>query len=449
MGDYTAIRTYTYINGALILANENNTNENTIYLQHNAAFNAITGHLHTGAVGDAPKLGPASIDTTANYTWSGIHTFTNANAIRLYNNATLKAYSDAGLTQIFNIGGASGASGLFATGLVGAPSIAFIGNANTGIYRPALNQIAFSLNGTQSFLWTTTYAFSVNPFYLPDGAVGAPGLAFNSNTDLGLFRNAANSLTIVTGGSSALTLSNSSVLVQTNRALLIQAGTVANTGLGFDGDVNTGLISGGADNFSLVTGGSTALTVNNTDVIVQTNRNLQIQAGAVGAPSLYPAGDSNTGLYFPGADQVGIAVNGAAIATFGIGTSTIAGVQIETHKHDLGTTKINFVDGTGTLTQNGIGTNTGTITIVVSGFDGTETADTSAGAIHSVYRNGAGNPEWDGINSFEITANVPSYAAGDWTFTWDTEVVNGDGSEYIIAFNALGMVIADSTGAPV
>lgn len=76
-GNFIVFRSFVYIPGALIRSSENNTNENTIYGGHNGAFNEITGHEHTGAPGDAPRLGPASINTAANYTWTGIHNFNN------------------------------------------------------------------------------------------------------------------------------------------------------------------------------------------------------------------------------------------------------------------------------------------------------------------------------------------------------------------------------------
>lgn len=56
MGNFTRVRSYIYINGNVIQALENNTNENTIYEGHNSSMNENTGHMHTGAIGDAPQL---------------------------------------------------------------------------------------------------------------------------------------------------------------------------------------------------------------------------------------------------------------------------------------------------------------------------------------------------------------------------------------------------------
>jgi len=51
-----------------------------------------------------------------------------------------------------------------------------------------------------------------------------------------------------------------------------------------------------------------------------------IPAGSVGAPALSPVGDTNTGIYFPAADEIGISTNGVerirVISTGGVGIGT-------------------------------------------------------------------------------------------------------------------------------
>lgn len=54
--DATATRVHVYVSGAVIYAVNHNDNENELYTRHNGAFNATTGHTHTGAVGDGPLL---------------------------------------------------------------------------------------------------------------------------------------------------------------------------------------------------------------------------------------------------------------------------------------------------------------------------------------------------------------------------------------------------------
>lgn len=75
MGNYEVSRTYIYVAGNVIEPSQNNTNENTIYSGHNSAFNASTGHTHSGSTGDAPKLNSTGLDLTANYAWTGVHSW--------------------------------------------------------------------------------------------------------------------------------------------------------------------------------------------------------------------------------------------------------------------------------------------------------------------------------------------------------------------------------------
>ena len=419
MGDFTAIRTYVYVNGATILANENNTNENTIYTQHNAAFNGLTGHTHTGAVGDGPTLGPSSLNLAGNYNWIGLHTF----------------------SQVVELNG-----GLrVPLGSAANPSIAYVGDLNTGLYSPGADQISVTTNGTQGFLFTNGYNFSNWPFYIADGSVGAPSLAFNSDTNSGLYSVGADSIGLSLGGTASFIFATGASI--SRAPFHAPDGAVGSPSYSFENDTDTGLYRVGANSFAVTTNGTQGFLFTNGYNF--SNWPFYIADGSVGAPSLAFNSDTDLGIYRLAANEIAIAAGGANIATFAAATSTIAGVQIETHTHDLGTNKVNFVDGATTLTQNGVGTNTSTITVNVGGFAAGDTADTSPGAICRIYRDGTANPEWDGTNIFEITAVAPVFAAGTWTFEWDLEVTNGDGSEYRINFNGFGMLIAEETGAPV
>lgn len=56
MPDFTATRTYLYVAGNVISPLQNTTNETGIYNPHNLAFDASTGHTHSGTTGDGPKI---------------------------------------------------------------------------------------------------------------------------------------------------------------------------------------------------------------------------------------------------------------------------------------------------------------------------------------------------------------------------------------------------------
>lgn len=85
-GNFIVLRPFVYVPGALILSAQNNTNEGNIYAAHNAAFNNVTGHQHTGAVGDGgAPLGPGSLNLAGNYPWTGDHSW-SAPGTAVFNN---------------------------------------------------------------------------------------------------------------------------------------------------------------------------------------------------------------------------------------------------------------------------------------------------------------------------------------------------------------------------
>lgn len=110
------------------------------------------------------------------------------------------------------------------SGTVSLPSIAFSNDTDTGIYRPAANQVALSSGGAVAILCDPT---AVN-FYVGgalrwqmdgdltstgdrhvrggDGTAGAPTFSFASDIDTGMYSNGANEIAWSSGGTKRLTL---------------------------------------------------------------------------------------------------------------------------------------------------------------------------------------------------------------------------------------------------
>lgn len=97
-----------------------------------------------------------------------------------------------------------------------------------------------------------------------DGTAAAPSWGWTSDPDTGLYRSAANSVAIAAGGALQLTIDTSGTTVSTghyfamgstSRILLDDGATAALPGLTFAGDQNTGLYKVAADNLSVTTGG--------------------------------------------------------------------------------------------------------------------------------------------------------------------------------------------------
>jgi hypothetical protein len=81
-------------------------------------------------------------------------------------------------------------------------------------------------------------------------------------------------------------------------------GTAAAPGIAFDGDSNTGIYSPGSDQVSVATGGTERFRIDGTGQIEA------VSLGTAAAPAYSWTGDPNTGIYSPGADQVAISTNG-------------------------------------------------------------------------------------------------------------------------------------------
>lgn len=182
----------------------------------------------------------------------------------------------------------------FSAGLVTQPSITFTGDLDTGLYWIGADNFGFATNGViradfdntglnTCILGATTPAdATVTTFTatgqadLAVGAVGAPAIVFTGSLTTGLYEVAADSPGMSVAGA----------LVGTWDAA------------GYQGDLGQ-TAPGAVDATTLTTTGITDLFV-----------------GAVGAPSLTFTGDPDSGLYWIGADDIGVAANGVLQGNF-------------------------------------------------------------------------------------------------------------------------------------
>ena len=186
-------------------------------------------------------------------------------------------------------------------GSLAAPSITFDNDLDTGFYSYGANQIGVSCGGTISTV------FTANGYGFKAGTNTAPGLFVDGDTNTGLYSPGADQLSITTGGTARVTVSGTAL----TSALPVDVplGTNSAPGLTFTGDLNTGVYSPGADQLAITTGGTARLTVNTTSI----TSTLPVLAplGSVSAPSYTFTGDTNTGIYSPGADQLAITAGGS------------------------------------------------------------------------------------------------------------------------------------------
>jgi hypothetical protein len=101
-----------------------------------------------------------------------------------------------------------------------------------------------------------------------------------------------------------------------NSALAL--GSAGTPSLKFAGDANTGIFSPGADQLSITTGGTERLRVDGAGQIEA------VSLGSAAAPTFSFTGDPNTGIYSPGADQVAVTTNGVQRLTVDTAATTSA-----------------------------------------------------------------------------------------------------------------------------
>jgi hypothetical protein len=107
--------------------------------------------------------------------------------------------------------------------------------------------------------------------------------------------------------------------------LRITPGSAAAPGLTPAGDPDTGLFAPGANQLGLATGGAQRAALDDTQFSLSVR--LRMPAGTAALPGITPAGDPDTGIYSPGANQFALSVGGNAAlnidasANVGIGTT--------------------------------------------------------------------------------------------------------------------------------
>src|SRR5690606_27861786 len=100
-------------------------------------------------------------------------------------------------------------------GSASAPSYSFSGDPNTGIYGDGSDTLRFTVGGNNYLTLTTSVLNATVSVRVPDGSVSAPGLAFASDGNTGLFRISADNFGIALGGAKYVDFATGAVEVDT------------------------------------------------------------------------------------------------------------------------------------------------------------------------------------------------------------------------------------------
>lgn len=226
---------------------------------------------------------------------------------------------------------------LMATGTAGAPSLAFTGAVDKGLYNASSNVVGVAAGGAR------VASFGVNGVELIDGSEASPSCSFSNDEDTGIYRPTLNTVGVTGGGTLRLSVSGAGVIAAVKYVGI--DGTAGAPSYVFTSDNTTGIHGGaaslalsvsGTDRMalsataiditvpitqtgSLVLDGTAAvyLKTNSTQVlacttalVAVTNVPFRVTEGAVGAPSIYFDGSATTGFYRSAADEIGVAIGG-------------------------------------------------------------------------------------------------------------------------------------------
>lgn len=140
-----------------------------------------------------------------------------------------------------------------------------------------------------------------------DGTVAAPSISFSGDTDSGAYRIGANNIGVAVNGAKVLDIATTGLGI-TGTA------TVSSTTASTTKDTGALIVEGGAGIEKEIYAG---LSINAGTYLTSGN-------GTVALPAIGPVSDPNTGIYVIGADNLGVACNGAKvldIATTGLGVT--------------------------------------------------------------------------------------------------------------------------------
>lgn len=155
----------------------------------------------------------------------------------------------------------------------------------------------------------------------PAGSAASPAIRLTTaDVDTGLYQVAADQLGIATGG--VLRCDISTTAITSTLPLTVPAGTVTAPSIVFANDADSGLYSPAAAQVAIAINGAQRFLV--TAGVITSSLEHYFPDGTATTPSISNTGDTNTGLYFPAADQVGISTGGAVRMTI---TTTLVTVD--------------------------------------------------------------------------------------------------------------------------
>jgi hypothetical protein len=163
-----------------------------------------------------------------------------------------------------------------------------------------------------------------------NGSAIAPSLTFTNSLSTGIYRYSADVIGFSCGGSGQMTMSTSQTTTSNNitpsanntytlgkasygfKNLYVNGGTSGVPSICFENDTDTGLYRSGTNAIGITAGGTSMMILSGQTNTITTTKRIGIPSGSVGSPSLYFTANSDCGLYYT-SNNVVTAVQGATI----------------------------------------------------------------------------------------------------------------------------------------
>jgi hypothetical protein len=141
------------------------------------------------------------------------------------------------------------------------------------------------------------------------GSAAVPFWGFTSSSDCGMFRGTGSTVGLSTTGTQRLLISSAGSWDFTNSTqFLTPTGSVGTPMYSFAGDSNTGMYNVGADQIGFAGGGVVRFQIFTAGV--ESAAQVRGAAGSAGTPTFVPSNDTNTGMFGAGADILGFSTAG-------------------------------------------------------------------------------------------------------------------------------------------
>ena len=164
-----------------------------------------------------------------------------------------------------------------AVGSAAAPSHTFTGDTDTGMYRDGADSISITTGGVQRLDIDGGGIKGKVVFAAPYGSAAAPGFSFDGDTDTGMYRQGSNEIGFATGGTENLRLTGSNLRMASATSVIYNTGyfrgvdatgTASNPTFSWDGDNQTGMYRSAASTMGFSAGNATRFKISPTVVEV-------------------------------------------------------------------------------------------------------------------------------------------------------------------------------------